>query len=138
MSTMIRLHTTQGLTEADLKCFFDWQNRRRCAEPRRPGSIYDSEPFNRIIASRGDGLDPRPCGHHAAVDEGDKIEVGEDTWQGHQAVSDLFEWGGRTRTLTPELRDEILQLSQANPEYDKDLIDWLEAHLGQEIFRIHW
>lgn len=138
MSTMIRFHTMEGLTQADVDCFFDYGSRRHCTEPRREGSFYDSDVMNRIIAGRGDGTDPRPCGHHAAVEEGDRVELGDDMWEPHNAVSKLFGFGGETRTLTPELRDEILTLISARVEYDSEIMIWLEEHLGQEIFRIHW
>lgn len=138
MSTMIKLHTMRGLTDADIGCFFDFTGRQECTEPRRPGSFYDSEPMNRIIAASDHKVDPRPCGHWAAVEEGDHVTVGEDTWHGHQAVSDLFGWRAGMRTLTPELRREILELIGARFKYDKDIIDWLEAHLGDEIFCIQW
>ncbi len=135
---MILLHTMRGLTPADMDCFLDHGNRRRCTEPRRPGSFYDSDVMKRIVAGHEDHFDPRPCGHYAAIDEGDHITVGEDSWEGNQAVADLFEWGYKTRVLTPELAKEIFEANRAQDGYDDDLINWVETHIGDEIFCVHW
>jgi hypothetical protein len=141
MSTMVRLHTMRGLTEADYQCFCNWQSRRRCTEPRRPGSFFDSEVMNRIIAERDDGKDPRPCGHQAAVEEGDKIEIGEDTWEPTAAVADLFDWSYGRSVLTNELVYEIVKAGQmrgSGPYNDRKVINWLSRHVGDEVFCVHW
>ncbi len=141
MSTMIKLHTMRGLTPADMDCFLDHGNRRRCTEPRRPGSFYDSEPFNRLIASRSDGIDPRPCGHYAAIAEGDRITIGEDTWEPTAAVANLFDWSYGTRVLTNELVYEIVKVGRlrGSGDYsDRKVINWLSRHVGDEVFCVHW
>lgn len=142
MSTMIRLHAIgPTISHEDRECFRNIFRNHECTAPRRPGSIYDSEVFQRIYDEVHGGKDIGPCGHHAAISEGDHIEIGEDTYEPTAAVGALFPWRYGTHVMTKELVYEIVKVGRlrgSGPYNDRRIINWLSRHVGDEIFCVHW
>lgn len=144
MSTNIKIHAVGAtISHEDLECFRDWSSRSKCKAPRRPGSMYDSEPIVRIVASRDDGIDPRPCGHWAAIEEGDSISIGWDDEGYAKFAGRLFPWRYQTVILTKELVHEIVKVAHLNGKSEKNygdrkIINWLTKHIGDEVFCVNW
>lgn len=142
MSTMIRLHAVGStISHEDLACFGDIHGRRECTAHRRPGSFWDSKTAWRIYVEVHGGKDIGPCGHHAAIEEGDSVTLGEDSYGPTTAISALFPWRYQTVVLTNELVYEIVKVGHlrgSGKYHDRKVINWLSRHVGDEVFCVHW
>ncbi len=142
MSTMIRIHVIgPTVSHEDLECLRSLHLRAKCDAPRREGSIYDGEVFRRIYDEVHGGEDIGPCGHYAAIEEGDQILLGEDSHGPTSAVSALFPRRYETIILTNELVYDIVKIGRlrGSGKYnDRKTINWLSKHIGDEVFCVHW
>jgi len=136
----LHIHTMDGVTEEDLKCFFSGTlGSRWCTFPARrrcPGAL---------------------CTHWEAVGKSPNVWVGEVSWlsasltgddssipEPVQAVKDVI--GESLPVLDDDLKVKILRaLGETNtraPGYDttKDegIVGWLDEHMGQRLFTVSW